>query len=442
MIASFTQTMIGLLAGIVIIILLTTKFKVHAFFALMFACFVTGLILQMPVDSIISTMKDGFGNIMKSLGFIIVLGTTLGVLLEHTGSTKAMAGFILKKVGEKKAALAMSLTGFIVGLPVFCDSGYIVLNGLNKSLIRKTRIPTVVMSVSLATGLASVHCLIPPHPGAAAAASTIGADIGALILYGIIVAIPAMLAAHWWAATKGKEFTYLSDEELIIEEDATAHPSPFQAFLPVILPVILIASRSFLIGGTNVNFITQIITTSGEPVIALSVGILLALNCKRGWKMPVLGLLSSESVEKAGSILVIIAAGGAFGAILTAAKLGDHLSGITALQSMGILFPFLITSILKTAQGSSTVAIITAASIVQPFLSPLGLESETGKIICVLSMGAGSMMISHANDAFFWVISKFSGIPMNAMLKVYTTAMVIMALVSLFVIYILSLFIL
>ena len=117
--------------------------------------------------------------------------------------------------------------------------------------------------------------------------------------------------------------------------------------------------------------------------------------------MPVLGLLSSESVEKAGSILVIIAAGGAFGAILTAAKLGDHLSGITALQSMGILFPFLITSILKTAQGSSTVAIITAASIVQPFLSPLGLESETGKIICVLSMGAGSMMISHANDAFF-----------------------------------------
>ena len=238
MIASFTQTMIGLLAGIVIIILLTTKFKVHAFFALMFACFVTGLILQMPVDSIISTMKDGFGNIMKSLGFIIVLGTTLGVLLEHTGSTKAMAGFILKKWG-KKAALAMSLTGFIVGLPVFCDSGYIVLNGLNKSLIRKTRIPTVVMSVSLATGLASVHCLIPPHPGAAAAASTIGADIGALILYGIIVAIPAMLAAHWWAATKGKEFTYLSDEELIIEEDATAHPSPFQAFYPLFYPLFL-----------------------------------------------------------------------------------------------------------------------------------------------------------------------------------------------------------
>ena len=127
----------------------------------MFACFVTGLILQMPVDSIISTMKDGFGNIMKSLGFIIVLGTTLGVLLRTYRQHKSDGRIYFKKSGGKKTALAMSLTGFIVGLPVFCDSGYIVLNGLNKSLIRKTRIPTVVMSVSLATGLASVHCLMP-----------------------------------------------------------------------------------------------------------------------------------------------------------------------------------------------------------------------------------------------------------------------------------------
>lgn len=442
MIVSFTQSMIGLLAGIIIIILLTTRLKVHAFFALMLACFATGLILQMPVDNIISTMKDGFGNIMKSLGFIIVLGTTLGILLEHTGATKVMANLILKKVGEKNAALAMSLTGFIVGLPVFCDSGYIVLNGLNKSLIKRTGISSVVMSVSLATGLASVHCLIPPHPGAAAAAGTIGADIGSLILYGIVVAVPAMLAAHWWAVKRGKQFLNMPEDEAIVEEDSTAHLTAVRAFLPVILPVVLIALRSFLITGADANFISQIFITCGDPVIALSIGILLVLNCKRGWKKIILGLLLSESAEKAGSILVIIGSGGAFGAILTAAKLGDHLSGITSLQSMGIFFPFLVTFILKTAQGSSTVAIITAASIVQPLLAALGLESETGKILCVLSMGAGSMMFSHANDAFFWVISKFSGVPMNAMLKVYTTAMIVMALVSLSVVYILSLLIL
>ena len=170
MTASLLQVLLSLAAGIVIIILLTTKFNVNAFFVLLIACFIVGLGVQMQFVNIINSMKEGFGNIMKSLGLIIVLGTTLGVLLEYTGSTRVMASFILKKTGEKHASLAMSITGFIVGLPIFCDSGYIVLSGLNKSLSKRTGISIVVMSVSLATGLYSVHCLIPPHPGAAAAA--------------------------------------------------------------------------------------------------------------------------------------------------------------------------------------------------------------------------------------------------------------------------------
>ena len=202
---SFLQELIALFAGITIIILLTAKYQVHAFFALLIACFVTGLGVQFPISNLLGIIKDGFGNIMKSLGLIIVLGTTLGVLLEHTGSTRVMANYILKKVGEKNSAFALSLTGFIVGLPVFCDSGFIVLNGLNKSLAKKTGISIAIMSVSLATGLYSVHCLIPPHPGAAAAAGTIGADYGKLILYGIIIAIPAMLVGHWWAVYAGKK---------------------------------------------------------------------------------------------------------------------------------------------------------------------------------------------------------------------------------------------
>ena len=167
MTASFLQVMLFLIIGIAVIVLLTAKFRVHAFFALMIACFVVGLGIQMPVTDIITIAKDGFGNIMKSLGFIIVLGTTLGALLQHTGSTQTMAAFILKKTGERRASLAMSLTGFIVGLPIFCDSGYIVLSGLNQSMAKRTGISIVIMSVSLATGLYAVHCLIPPHPGAA-----------------------------------------------------------------------------------------------------------------------------------------------------------------------------------------------------------------------------------------------------------------------------------
>jgi len=392
----------------------------------------------MPAANIISVIKDGFGHIMRSLGLIIVLGTALGIVLEHTGSTRVMAAFILKLCGEKHAPLAMSVTGFIVGLPIFCDSGYIVLNGLNQSLARRTGISIVIMSVALATGLYSVHCLLPPHPGATAAAGTIGADYGKLILIGIVVATPAMLVGYWWARHAGKNF-----RESIVHsntaEEHTHRPSVLSAFLPVILPIVLIAVNSFMtMEGREGDGLYKVVSVLGDPVIALSIGVLLALINGKNWNKETLGKLLTEAAEKAGAILVIIGAGGAFGAVLAATKLGQHFGEAVSLESLGILFPFLLTFILKTAQGSSTVAIITASAIVLPLLSALGLDSANGKILCVLAMGAGSMMISHANDAYFWVIAKFSGLDMQAMLKVYSVATVLMGLVSLAMVYLIS----
>jgi GntP family gluconate:H+ symporter len=160
---------------------------------------------------------------------------------------------------------------------------------------------------------------------------------------------------------------------------------------------------------------------------------------KQKWNRKSVSILLHESVEKAGGILVIIGAGGAFGAVLAASKIGDHFTSSVALGSMGILFPFLLTFILKTAQGSSTVAIITASSIVLPLLSPLGLNTDNGKLLTVLSMGAGSMMISHANDAYFWVITRFSGLNINTTFKVYSVASVIMGMITLLMVYLLSL---
>ncbi|HEV8080095.1 MAG TPA: GntP family permease [Chitinophagaceae bacterium] len=437
---SFIYILICLLAGIAIIVLLTAKFRVHAFFALIIACFVVGLGVGLPINEVITFTKDGFGNIMKSLGLIIVLGTTLGILLEHTGSTKVMASFILKQTGERYAALAMSITGFIVGLPIFCDSGYIVLSGLNKSLAKRTGISMAIMAVSLATGLYSVHCLIPPHPGAAAAAGIIGVDIGKLILYGIVVAIPATIVGYLWASYAGKKIKTVVDEKDVHIAEDTHRPSVIKAFLPVIIPIVLIALKSFLvIENTGANSWLHIFLLIGDPVIALSIGILLAFNCKRGWKKNTVSVLLQDAAEKAGGILVIIGAGGAFGAVLAATKIGEQFSQSLPLGSMGLLFPFLLTFILKTAQGSSTVAIITAASIIQPLLPALGLVTENGQLLCVLSMGAGSMMISHANDAYFWVIAKFSGLDINSMLRVYTVATIFMGLISLAMIYILSL---
>jgi gluconate:H+ symporter, GntP family len=440
-----SQILLFLLAGIALIVVLTAKFRIHAFFVLILACFLVGLGVEMSVAQIISTVKDGFGNIMKSLGLIIVLGTTLGVLLESTGSTRVMAAYILRKTGERYAAIGMSLTGFVVGLPIFCDSGYIVLHGLNKPLAARTGVPLTLISISLATGLYSVHCLIPPHPGAAAAAGTIGADMGRLILIGIGVAIPAMLVGYWWAkfATRDEKQIKETGPEKDTGVDHAKMPSVLNAFLPVAVPIILIAAKSFLtLEAQSVGWALSILSVLGDPVIALAIGVLLAFLCGRNLPKATAGKLLSEAVEKAGSILIIIGAGGAFGAVLAAANLGQHLGSLGFLKHLGILFPFLLTFILKTAQGSSTVAIITAASIVEPLLPVLGLDSDNGRLLAVLSMGAGSMMISHANDAYFWVISKFSEIEMRNMLRVYSIGTIWMGLVTFLVVFVLSLVIL
>ncbi len=436
---SLLQIGIFLFLGIGLVVLLTSKYRVHAFFALILACFVVGLGVQLPVDGVITAVKDGFGNVMKSLALIIVLGTTLGVLLEHTSATQVMATFIMRKVGEKRSALAMTLTGFIVGLPIFCDSGYIVLSGLNRSLAKRTHTPMVIMAVSLATGLYSVHCFIPPHPGASAAAGIIGVDFGKLILIGIVMAIPAATVGHLWASYMGKKIPDMVHDDFDVVEDSKQLPSVIKAFLPVIVPILLIAAKSFLVIDHAIanKWLTAFLSL-GDPILALAIGVLLAFNCKRNWDKATVGKLLQEGAEKAGGILVIIGAGGAFGAVLAATKIGDHLSGALALGSLGIFFPFLITFILKTAQGSSTVAIITAASIVLPLLPALGLNTPNGHLLCVLAMGAGSMMISHANDAYFWVIAKFSGLELKTMLKVYSVATILMGLTSILMVFILS----
>ena len=440
--SSFPQLIIFLLAGIVAIILLTVKFRIHPFFALIIACFVTGLGVQLPVTEILSLIKNGFGDTMSKLALIIVLGTTIGVLLEKNGSTQVMAASILKLVGQKNTSLALSFTGFIVGLPIFCDSGYIVLNGINRSLIKRTGIAAATMSISLASGLYAVHCLIPPHPGATAAAGTLAVDIGKLILYGIVIAVPAMLIGHWWAVYAGKKTRTNADAN---DEDDSAiftGPKVVPAFLPVIVPILLMGLRSVIVFEKNeTGLLTDVINIVGDPSIALAIGVLLAIVTGKNSRHS-LSFQLSTAVEKAGGILVIIGAGGAFGAVLAATNIGSHFSEQLDLKMLGIFFPFLLTSVIKTAQGSSTVAIITASSIVLPLLPILGLESENGKLLAVLAMGAGSMMISHSNDAYFWVISKFSDIDTRTMLRVHSVASILMGLVTMIVIYLLSLIIL
>lgn len=438
---SFTQSMLALAAGIVLIVLLTTRFKVHAFFALLLACLVMGFGLQLPIAELVATIKTGFGNILGALGFIILLGTTLGLVLEHTGCTTVLANYILNRVGDKQSPMAMSMTGYVVGLPIFCDSGYIVLNGLNKTMARRTGVSLIIMASSLATGLYAVHCLIPPHPGAAAATATLGASFGKVILYGMLTAIPAAYCGYLWSRYAGRKLP-----KPVIEDDTphalteTKLPSLMQSVLPVIVPIVLIGAHAFIgLGDENMLWWLRTLYVLGIPEVALGVGIILALSAKRNWKREELNPLFRNAVEKAGDILVIIGAGGAFGAILAQAELGRHFAESALIGSLGVFFPFLVAAILKTAQGSSSVAIITASSIILPLLPTIGLADDNGKILCVLAMGAGSMVVSHANDSYFWVIARFSGIGMMPMLRVYTVATLIMGAAAISMVYLLSL---
>ena len=448
---SFLQVIVSLLAGIIFIILLTVKFKVHPFFALIIACFITGLGVQLPFAEILTLIKNGFGDVMSKLAIIIVLGTTIGVLLEKNGSTNVMATSILKLVSQKRSSLALSVTGFIVGLPIFCDSGYIVLSGINRSLIKRTGMAVATMSISLASGLYAVHCLLPPHPGATAAAATLEVDLGKLILYGILIAIPAMLIGHWWAVYAGKKTKVGSVSAAAVDEENSAGPKAILAFLPVVIPIFLMALRSVLVFDKSKNgLLNDVLNIVGDPAIALAIGVLLAILTGKNspkesaeWRTKhSLSFQLSSAVEKAGGILVIIGAGGAFGAVLAATNIGSHFEKNLDLKMLGIWFPFLLTCLIKTAQGSSTVAIITASSIVLPLLHVLGLESENAKLLSVLAMGAGSMMISHSNDAYFWVISKFSDIDVRTMLRVHSVASIFMGLITMIVVYFLSLIIL
>ena len=429
--------------SIIAIIILTSRYKLNVFIAL----FLVSIFLSftaLPAKNIIGVFKEGFGSTMSSIGLLIILGTIIGIILDKAGGALSIAKYILLKTGEKRSAAALGITGFITGLPNFCDSGFIILSGLCRSLSAKSGLSKPFMATVLATSLYSVHCLIPPHPGALAAAGMMNANIGHLIIIGILFAIPGTLAAFFWSKwiSKANRFETSSDEEIFT--DYGELPSVFRSFLPIVAPLLLIALRSLFTINADAGggLIKEIIIVAGEPIFALSIGVVLALTLVKNKQQSSFNDIFKESLEKAGPILIITAAGGMFGAVIKATGTGETLGKLLSEANMGILAPFIIAVIMKTAQGSSTVAIITTASFITPMLAPLGLDSESGRLFSMLAIGAGSMVVSHANDSYFWVISNFSEIDSKDTLKVYSTSTIVMGTVVFALVWITSVFVL
>jgi GntP family gluconate:H+ symporter len=431
--------------SIILIIILTTRLKLHAFIAL----FIVSLLLAfavLPAATLINTIKDGFGSTMSSIGFLIIFGAMIGVILDKTGGTLSIAGYILSKTGEKRSVAAIGITGFITGLPIFCDSGFIILSGLAKSFSRRSKIAMPFMATVLATSLYSIHCLIPPHPGALAAAGMTGANIGYLIIAGILFALPGAVAAYFWSRwmTKRNGIVHSSDNNSVDRLYPDNLPPVFLSFLPIVVPLLLITIKSLagLIDKTGEGIVSQIFYFPGEPVIALFIGVIFALFLIRKKTIQEMNTLFSDAIIKAGPILIITAAGGMFGMVIRSTGVGESLGNLLAGTGIGLLVPFMIAVIMKTAQGSSTVAIITTASFIAPILPVLGLGTEWGKLLAMLAMGSGSMIASHANDSYFWVVTNFSEVKVDDMLKVYTTSTMVMGITVFACVWIFSLIIL
>ena len=433
---------IYLLITILFIVFSTAKYKIHPFLTLLIASLGMGVISGLDVNFVIKTVTEGFGNTLKSIGIIIACGSIIGTFLEKTGAAKSIASKILQITGSKNSALAMNLTGSIVSIPVFCDSGFVILSTLNNAINKKTGISLSVLGTSLAAGLYATHVFVPPTPGPLAAASIIGADVGLVLIFGLLLAIPVSVVGWFWASYYCSRFSInqnINNETL--SEQKNDDTNLTISIFTIIIPIALITLKSIVnhpaIELENL-FINNIISFCGHPIIAMLFGVFIAMISATDFSLEQHFDWVSNSLKSAGGIILITGAGGAFGNILRATSLGDTISQSLLGFEIGLLLPFIIAAFLKTAQGSSTVSIITTSAMVLPLLDSLGLSSEMGKVLTVLSIGAGAMTVSHLNDSYFWIVSQFSNMNTKTALHCHTASTLLQGLTSIILIKILS----
>ncbi|REB08066.1 GntP family permease [Sporosarcina sp. BI001-red] len=431
-----------IILSVVLIIFLTAVLKIHPFLSLLAGAFFIGITSGMPLLTVVDTVNEGFGGLMKGIGIVIVAGTIIGVILEKSGAAYRMAEVVLRVIGEKRPQLAMSLIGYIVSIPVFCDSGFVILSSLKKALAKRAGVTIASMSVALATGLFATHTLVPPTPGPIAAAGNIGAEgyLGVIILIGLIVAIPATVVGYLWAVKVGSKITVPEDEESVtfdydeIVKSFGEMPSAFKAFLPIVLPIVLIGAGSvakLTMGESGLSSFLQFI---GSPSVALLFGVLGAFLLLPKWNEETLTGWIGEGLKEAAPILLITGAGGAFGKVISTSGVAEVIGemNFTALGggALFLLVPFLISAALKTAQGSSTAALVIASTLVAPLLPAMGIEGAIPLALVVMAVGAGAMTVSHVNDSFFWVVTEFSGMKVTDAYKAQTMATLLMGVTT------------
>lgn len=456
---------IAFILAIIVMILAISKFKIHPFLAIMGISVILGLAAGIPlvdvkdangtvaVKGLANVIGEGFSSTFTSIGIVIILGALVGSILESTGAAFKLADMVIRLVGKKKPELAMLLMGWVVSIPVFCDSGFVILNPIRKALVKRTMTSSVAMTVALSAGLYISHVFIPPTPGPIAAANTLGIGDNLLLVMGMgaLCSVFPLIAGYIFAKYIGKKVKAADDvdsgevvksyEELVAEYGKL--PNGFLALSPIIVPIILMAlgSVSSMAGWTGIP--ASVYGFLGTPIMALAVGVIFG----------VMILMSADRIEKfyeitdstlktVGPILFVTAAGGVLGKVISVTGLVDYITGNAAvLEKIGIFFPFILAAILKTAQGSSTVAITTTAGILAPVMGVLGFTTPASATLAVMAIGAGAMTVSHANDSYFWVVTNFGEMKPEQGYKTQTLGTLVLGISAMVEIFILSLFI-
>lgn len=442
-----------IILAVVLMVLAISKLKMHPFIVMLVIAMAVGLFWGavypesgLTPTKVVNEVKNGFGSIMTSIGIVILCGTIIGTILEKTGAALTMANAILKLVGQKNSVVAMGAMGYVTGIPVFCDSGFVVLSPISRALAQQSNVSLAVMGTALSGGLYATHCLVPPTPGPIAMAGTLGADLGLTILVGLVISIPATAVAILYAKKVASKVNIPANSEYTLEQLQEKYgklPGTAQSFAPILLPIVLIALASitdFPSKPFGEGMLYQCIMFIGNPVVALLLGVFLSMTLiPKTEKGNTLAWVTQGVTDSAG-ILAITCAGSSFGAILKCLPIADSVGGLVN-SGLGVLVPFVIAMILKLAMGASTVAMITTAGMMAPLLETMGFTSPLGRVLVVLAIGAGSMVASHANDSYFWVVSQFSDMKTEEAYKCQTGMTAVMGISVVIVLFIISLFI-
>ncbi|MGE4278259.1 MAG: GntP family permease [Magnetospirillum sp.] len=435
-----------LVLAIAFIIFATARLKMHAFLALLLTAFGFGILSGMPLDKVVKSVNDGFGGTIGYIGIVIILGSVIGTFLEKSGGAWRLAEGILKMSGKKNVPLTMSIMGYVVSIPVFCDSGFVILSSLNKALAKRAGISLAAGAIALSLGLYATHTMVPPTPGPIAAAGILNADLGLVILWGMIVAAIACAAGWLFAVTIAAKVDvppYKEGEEPEDLPNLDQAPSVLSSLLPIFLPIILIVLKSiadFPSKPFGTGEVVGILAFVGQPVVALLIGFGLALFLPKKLDRDMLsnsGWLGQAIVSSA-IIIMITGAGGSFGKVLQNSGIANVVGQGLSTWHMGIFLPFLIAAGIKTAQGSSTVSIITTAGLMAPLMVPLGFDEPTARALVVVAIGAGAMVVSHANDSFFWVVTQFSNMTPEQGYRLQTLGTLVQGLVGAIAVFVIA----